>query len=215
MGVKERREREFKRRERDILGAALQLLDGDDWLSVTIAQIAEVAEVGKGTVYKHFASKDELYARLSLDHCANHLEALRGVDPTLALEQRLRAMAQVYWDVHSEPGICHHVVEYCEADAFRRRLRPDLRLQYEKIESAIYERIFATIQEGMEAGLFPVSEVRPLAMMARATLDGTIRLIRSGVLSTDDEGEQLEAITRFILSGLAGNLRSEGRPESA
>ena len=215
MGIRERREREFKRREREILDAALRLLDGDDWLSVTIEQIAEGAEVGKGTVYKHFASKDELYARLSLDHCSDHLNALRGVDPALPLEQRLRAMVQVYWDVHTQPGICHHVVEYCEADAFRRRLSTDLRLQFEKIESAIYERIFATIQEGMEAGLFPGGPVPPLAMMARATLDGTIRLIRSGVISADDEAEQLEAVTRFIMAGLAGNPHSGGRPAGA
>ena len=205
MGVKERREREFKRREGEILDAALRLLEGDDWLSVTIEQIAEGAEVGKGTVYKHFASKDELYAQLSLDHCSDHLESLRGVDPTLPLEQRLRAMVQVYWDVHSRPGICHHVVEYCEADAFRRGLPDDLRLQFEESESEIYERIFTTIQEGIEAGLFPSGAVPPLAMMARATLDGMIRLIRSGVISTDDEHEQLEAVTRFIMAGLAGS----------
>ena len=208
MGVRDRREREFQRREREILDAALRLLDGDDWLSVTIEQIAECAEVGKGTVYKHFASKDELFARLSLDHFSNHLRALRDIDPSLPLEPRLRAMAQVYWDIHTKPGICHHVVEYCEADAFRRRLPPDLRLQFEKIESAIYERFFAAIQEGMEVGLFPEGEVPPLTMMARATLDGTIRQMRSGLISTADEGEQLEAVTRFIMAGLAGHTPS-------
>ena len=107
-------------------------------------------------------------------------------------------------DTGPKIGICHHVVEYCEADAFRRQLPPDLRFQFENIEAAIYERIFATIQEGMEAGLFPAGSVPPLAMMARATIDGTIRLIRSGVLSNADEGGQLEAVTRFILAGLAG-----------
>ena len=203
MGVKERREREFKRREREILDAALRLLDGDDWLSVTIEQIAEGAEVGKGTVYKHFASKEELYARLAVDHCAEHLAALNEVDPTLPLEQRLRAMVQVYWDVHSRPGICHHVVEYCEADAFRRRMSPQLRQEFEEVESEIYQRIFAAIQEGVEAGLFPDGPVPPMAMMARATIDGTIRMIRSGVLSPADEGEQIEAVTRFIMAGLA------------
>ena len=205
MGVKERRERDFQRREREILEAALRLLDGDDWLSVTIEQIAEEAEVGKGTVYKHFASKEELYARLSLDHFTDHLEALQGVDPSLPLERRLRAMVQVYWDVHTKPGICHHVVEYCEADAFRRRLPSDLRLRFETIESAIYERIFATIHEGQEVGLFPPGPVAPMAMLARATLDGMIRLIRSGVISGDDRGEQLEAVTRFIMAGLTGS----------
>ena len=66
----------------------------------------------------------------------------------------------------------------------------------------------------MEAGLFPRGAVPPLALMARATIDGTIRLIRSGVLSTEDEGEQLEAVTRFIMAGLSGNPHSGGRPDS-
>ena len=205
MGVKERKEREFKRREDEILDAALRLLDGDDWLSVTIEQIADGAEVGKGTVYKHFASKEELYARLSLDHCSRHLTALCGIDADLPLDQRLRAIAQVYWDVHTEPGICHHVVEYCEADAFRRRLPAELRGEFEQTESAIYQRIFATIQEGIEEGLFPAGPVAQLTMMARATLDGTIRLLRTGVLSAGDEVDQLEAVTRFIMAGLAGS----------
>ena len=204
MGVKERREREFKRREREILDAALRLLDGANWLAVTIDQIAEAAEVGKGTVYKHFASKDELYARLSLDHVANHLEAMRGVDPDLPLEARLRAMAQVYWDVHSQPGICHHVVEYCERDTFRKRLPPEVREDFERMESAIYGMIFSAVQEGIETGLFPSGPVEHLTMMARATLDGTIRLIRSGVLTPDDEGEELRAVTNFIMAGLVG-----------
>jgi AcrR family transcriptional regulator len=204
VGVKERKEREFRRREEEILGAALRLLDGEDWLSVTIEQIAEAAEVGKGTVYKHFASKDELYARLSLHHYLELRGALSEIDGDLPIEARLRAMAQVYWNVHMQPGICHHVVEYCEAEAFRRQLPPELRSEFEGIESGIYDEIFAAIEEGMAGGLFPSGPVRPLAMLARATLDGMIRMIRAGVLSADDETEQLELVTRFILAGLAG-----------
>ncbi len=208
MGVKERKEREFRRREGEILDAALKLLDGEDWLSVTIEQISEGAEVGKGTVYKHFASKDELYARLSLHHYLELHGALAAVDADMPIEGRLRAMAQVYWDVHMKPGICHHVVEYCEAEAFRRRLPPEVRSEFEGIESAIYDQIFAAIEEGMAEGLFPSGPARPLAMLARAALDGMIRLIRAGVLSAEDEAEQLEMVTRFILAGLAGSTSS-------
>lgn len=204
MGVKERREREFRRREREILDAALRLLDSDAWLSVTIEQIADAAEVGKGTVYKHFASKDELYARLALDHIEEHRQAMEAVDPSLPLKERIRAMVRVYWDVHTRPGICHHVVEYCERDAFRKRMPPAVRARFEETEAAIYALIFATIQEGMDAGVFPAGPPRPLALLARATLDGSIRLLRAGVLSADDAEEHLEAITRFILAGLSG-----------
>ena len=205
MGVKERKEREFKRREGEILGAALKLLDGEDWLSVTIEQIADAAEVGKGTVYKHFASKDELYARLSLHHYLELQGALSELDAEMPIEARLRAMAQVYWDVHMKPGICHHVVEYCEAEAFRSQLPPEVRSEFEGVESGIYDQIYGAIEEGMAEGLFPTGPLPPLAMLARATLDGMIRLIRTGVLSAEDESEQLEMVTRFIMAGLAAS----------
>ena len=44
MGIQERRQREFARREREILDAALTLFDSDDWLSVTVEQIANAAD---------------------------------------------------------------------------------------------------------------------------------------------------------------------------
>ena len=62
-----RKAREFQRRELEILEAARELFEKQDWLTVTIQQISDQAEIGKGTVYKHFATKDEIYARLLLE----------------------------------------------------------------------------------------------------------------------------------------------------
>ena len=62
-----RKERAFSLREAEILEAARVLFAIGDWEAVTVADIAQRAEIGKGTVYKHFASKEELYARIALD----------------------------------------------------------------------------------------------------------------------------------------------------
>lgn len=62
-----RKEREFARREKDILDAAMRLFDCAHWEEITVEQIAKEAEVGKGTVYKHFPSKEALYAQISLE----------------------------------------------------------------------------------------------------------------------------------------------------
>jgi len=60
----DRQKREFPRRELEILDVALELCSSADFESVTIEQIARGGDVGKGTVYKHFAGKDELLFRL-------------------------------------------------------------------------------------------------------------------------------------------------------
>ncbi len=51
----------FEERESAILAAARELFQREDWELVTIDEIAAKAQIGKGTVYKHVASKDELH----------------------------------------------------------------------------------------------------------------------------------------------------------
>jgi len=57
----------FQQREGLLLAAARQLFQAQPWDRVTIAELAQQAGIGKGTVYKHFPSKEALYARLVLD----------------------------------------------------------------------------------------------------------------------------------------------------
>ena len=50
----------FQQRERSILDAALHLFHQQPWDRLTIAEVATHARIGKGTVYKHFPSKEDL-----------------------------------------------------------------------------------------------------------------------------------------------------------
>ncbi|WP_317200345.1 TetR/AcrR family transcriptional regulator [uncultured Psychrobacter sp.] len=58
------RQHQFKIREENILAMAEQLLlesgDGD----ITLDSLADQLDLAKGTLYKHFSSKDELYLRI-------------------------------------------------------------------------------------------------------------------------------------------------------
>lgn len=58
------RQHQFKAREENILAMAEQLLlesgDGD----ITLDSLADQLDLAKGTLYKHFSSKDELYLRI-------------------------------------------------------------------------------------------------------------------------------------------------------
>lgn len=57
---------EFRRREEEILQKAQELFieHGED--KVTVEMIADGVGIGKGTIYKHFETKDEIYLRLML-----------------------------------------------------------------------------------------------------------------------------------------------------
>ncbi|NBC47762.1 MAG: TetR family transcriptional regulator [Gammaproteobacteria bacterium] len=81
MPLQDRKQRQFVNREREILVAALELCSTPDWETVTVSEIARRAEVGKGTLYKHFASKDELLFRLMMDFYRGLLDILRTEQP--------------------------------------------------------------------------------------------------------------------------------------
>ncbi len=80
MGVKERKEREFKRREEEILETAHQLLCNMEPQKMTMELIAEKAEIGRGTLYKHFKSKDEIYAHLMLRRRKKFIQRLKDIN---------------------------------------------------------------------------------------------------------------------------------------
>ncbi len=58
--------REFRQRGEEVLQAALDLFleHGED--KVTVEMIAEKVGIGKGTIYKHFETKDEIYLLLMI-----------------------------------------------------------------------------------------------------------------------------------------------------
>ena len=57
---------EFRRREEEILQKAQDLFieHGED--KVTVEMIADAVGIGKGTIYKHFETKDEIFLRLMI-----------------------------------------------------------------------------------------------------------------------------------------------------
>jgi len=63
-----RKVREFKRREEEILETALDLfrVHGED--KVTVEMIADNVGIGKGTIYKHFKSKSDIYICLLITY---------------------------------------------------------------------------------------------------------------------------------------------------
>jgi len=66
MSIRERKEREKKLRKDSILNAAEKLFFRRGLDTVTIEEIANEAELAKGTIYRYFKNKDELILTITL-----------------------------------------------------------------------------------------------------------------------------------------------------
>jgi AcrR family transcriptional regulator len=82
MGIAERKEREKQQRRKEIITAAEKVFFAKGYGNSTMDDIAEAAELSKGTLYLYFNSKDDLHmavARRAINQLRSHTsEAIEG-----------------------------------------------------------------------------------------------------------------------------------------
>ena len=171
MGIEERKQREFERRERDLLDAALALFDDDNWDQVTVAEIAKRAEIGKGTVYKHFPSKDEIYARLSLEFGQCVFTKLADFDPTATPTQAVRSIIHRGLRHHFDNPQYTRVVRYTGRRDFRARLADETRTAFATLDLQFVELIAGVLERGMAGGAFARKPVGDHILALTAEVD--------------------------------------------
>jgi AcrR family transcriptional regulator len=79
LGTKERRQREVHEREDLFLDAALELITADGLLNLQMSRIAEKCEYAVGTLYQHFASKEDLLLALVTREIGSRIELFQRV----------------------------------------------------------------------------------------------------------------------------------------
>jgi len=97
MTISERREREKERRRNEIINAAETLFFVKGFEAVTLDEIAEKAELSKGTLYLYFKNKMDIYFAIACRGLELMLglfaEAVKGQSNGL---QRVRAIGEAY-----------------------------------------------------------------------------------------------------------------------
>ncbi|MBK5968386.1 MULTISPECIES: TetR/AcrR family transcriptional regulator [Thiorhodovibrio] len=202
----ERKQRQFNRRERDILAAALELCSTPAWEAVSVSQIAERAEVGKGTVYMHFASKDELLFRLMVDFYRGLLELLRAQIPQGSPTDQIRLSMERALRYHIEHKAYRYVVEYCERCDFKERADPRWREDLLLLDQAFQDWVEPILTAGIEQGLIAPRSPARLMLGIGAAFRGAVSMIWAGAdwCLLGDEESVAEAVSEFVVCALVG-----------
>ncbi len=79
MGTSERKQREREERETLFLDRAAELIENEGLVHLQMARLAEACDYSTGTLYQHFASKEDLLAALAHRHARTHLELFERV----------------------------------------------------------------------------------------------------------------------------------------
>lgn len=151
-------------------------MDRDDWEAVTVEEIARRAEYAKGTVYRHFASKDDLYARLVADWNAGTCRALEDLDAERPFHAVLRDVVAVSWHRLTADRVHARLLQHVQRADFLARLAPESRAALAEADARILGLVAGLIDWGIAEGAIPDAPVEPRLFAVTAILMGALRL---------------------------------------
>ena len=204
----DRKQREFERREEEILDAALALFSQPNWESVSIDKIAKATDIGKGTVYKHFASKDELLLRLMMRFYQGLLVDLQDniSHQEHNIIERFRDIFQLAFRYHLQYREYRYIVEHCNRIDFKERADESWHERFTDLDKAFGEWADPMILAAMEQGQIAKRPLEQVNMGMKACFEGAIDMLWAGKdwCVYGDKEEIIESVTEFMLAGLVG-----------
>ena len=123
---------EFRHREEEILRCALALFLEKSEDKVTVEMIAEKVGIGKGTIYKHFVSKNEIYLQLMIRYEDELLLLFGDLKPTDDKEK----IAREYFRFRMEDPVRYALFDRLEAKCLAENAHPTLMTKLHDIRDA-------------------------------------------------------------------------------
>lgn len=205
MGLKERRLREKEQRRAQIIEAARSLILKHGVFSVSVQQVAKLAELSVGTIYLYFSSKEAIFATLQeeiLDYLHSKCsDAIKGVtDP----KKRIEKVTFAYKRFSEENKRYFDVINYflSPSDVFF----PDtLKSEIDQYGNRILSLLVDAINDGIEREEFGRVNARRSAIVLWGTLHGLIqfRKLKDTVLRGEDFDELYSFSVERFIDGLA------------
>ncbi len=155
MGIAERKEREKQMRRDLILKASEEVFFEKGLRAATLDEVAERAEVSKGTIYLYFASREDLYYSLMTKGLSMLLKAFEetspdGYDPRGAL---LR-FGKAYLKFSEKQSYLFRMLAAVESPVVNEKISPDVLSKLEKVSDRVLSYVAKSVQKGIEGGTF-------------------------------------------------------------
>jgi TetR/AcrR family transcriptional regulator len=199
MGIKERRVREREARREEIINAAEKVFFGKGLAEATMDEIAEAAELSKGTLYLYYKSKEDLYLGVTMrgmDIMFDLFErAVTAPEPVL---KRIANLGEAYYEYFEKHRDYFRMFYFFENPQYHSQVSPEMLEQCKESDQRVWglvkDLIQTAIDEGMlHEGLDPME----VGVMLWSNSNGLMRLIdRQDHFTGEALGVDLSALLR-------------------
>lgn len=194
------KKQQFDAREEAILDAVNMLLSEKGFDLMTMDDVADVVGVAKGSLYKHFSSKEKLAAAVMTRLLTQTMAVLDGLPAEWSAGRRLEEILR--WSLHHRlRGGVPHLPS--TRGALQRALL--LNLDYLGIAFKVNKRFYAMVAEAKRNGEINAAiadDVIVYTLYARSC-DPTVEYLRRDGKLTEDE--IVEAMVEATFGGLKGS----------
>ena len=155
VGILERKEREKQMRRDTIVRAAEAVFFEKGLRAATLDEVAEKAEVSKGTIYLYFPSKEDLYCALITRGLRLLLTAFREakpeeVDPGQALDR----LGAAYLEFSRRQSYLFRMLSAIESPAITDKVSPSVFTELEEASNSVLGYVATFVQKGIDDGTF-------------------------------------------------------------
>ncbi len=155
MGIPERKEREKEARKEEILDAAEKVFFEKGLPLATMDEIASIAELGKGTLYLYYKSKEDLYLAVMMRGSERlyqlFSEATSTGEPTLKL---IRNLGDAYYEFFKTQRNYFRMFYFFENQGMHKQVSEDMKSRCYQNDQKIWGIVIGLIRNAVEEGIF-------------------------------------------------------------
>lgn len=156
LGTRERKQREIAEREQLFMSQALDMIRSDGLLNLQMSRIAEKCEYAVGTLYLHFASKEDLLLALVTEVVRDHVVLMRkAADWKASSRDRMFAIgvADVLF-VRKHPDFLR-ILQYSLCEVAWNAASPDRRRTFLEAQSPLLDVVTSIVRDAKLSGDLP------------------------------------------------------------
>jgi TetR/AcrR family transcriptional regulator len=154
LGIHERKEREKEQRREEILDAAQRVFFEKGLAAATMDDIAETAELSKGTLYLYYKSKEDLYLTVMMRGMQLLYEAFSEVANSVTTPAKmLSGMFDAYLRYFNTHRDYFRMMHYLQAPQFHRQVSEDVKQSCSILNQRVWNLVNSMLQRCIDDGL--------------------------------------------------------------
>ncbi|MDI6742337.1 MAG: TetR/AcrR family transcriptional regulator [Smithella sp.] len=208
MGLKERRGKEKDNRKKLILSSARSLFFQKGFNKVTVDEIAKSSELGKGSIYLYYNSKEEIYAQILLNDIDNFNRLISVLfEKESSASDMLNEFSRVYIDFFLNDSELFRILMTYMLQPAKMNLTEKLNSQILNANARSIDVIGKIIQRGVDSKEFhPQIDIRQNQNAFWGLLNGIISLFIFSVAEKKRK-ERIYSTTKLALEIFVRGLK--------